>query len=167
MFSPKLRASDVCIAKSPIARAGQEKSVGGTIAYRLHGLNFSPFVNGLDPGKGDTISEEQLRGRMAAVAPYTRWVRTFSCRNGLENVGRLAHRVGLKVAIGAWLDKNSPDANQQEIKRMIRIALDGNADMLIVGSETLQRKDLSEEEIIRYIKQVKQAVPSIPVTWAD
>ena len=51
---------------------------------------------------------------------------------------------------------------------MIKAARAGQADLLIVGSETLYRGDLTSAQLITYLQQVKAAVPaSIPVTSAD
>jgi len=137
-----------------------------TSEYQTYGLNFSPYIDGQDPNIGSEISEEQLRTRMEIIKPYTVWIRTFGCSNGLEKAGSIAHSLGLKAALGAWI---GPDltANEQEIQNLIAAAKAGEADMLIVGSEVMLRGDLSEDQLINYINQVKQAVPEIPVSYAD
>ncbi len=137
-----------------------------TLAYRLHGLDFGPYIDGQDPNKGSQVSDAQLRDRMGLVAPYTEWIRTYGCGMGLENAGQIAHDLGLKAAIGAWLSGDLT-ANSEEIARLISIGQAGQADMLIVGSETLGRGDLTEDQLIGYFNEVKQAVPSVPVATAD
>jgi len=134
---------------------------------KLYGLNFGPYVKeGQNPDKGTYIPEEQIRDLMTTIAPYTDWGKTFGCRNGLEVTGRVAHEQGLKIAVGAWLSSNL-SANEEEISSLINIGQAGEADMLIVGSETLYRGDLTEAQLIAYINQVKEAVPGIPVATAD
>lgn len=142
--------------------------------YILEGLNFSPYKEGQTPSDSccRQVSEEQLRERMAIVAPYTKWIRTFSCRFGLEISGRVAHEMGLKAAIGAWLGSDSTVAgrmaNEAEIDSLIKRANAGEVDLAIVGSEVLLRNDLSEAQLIAYINRVRQAIPAgIPVTTAD
>ena len=140
---------------------------GSNVPYQLHGLNFSPYMDGQDPNRGVQISEEQLRNRMADVAPYTRWIRTFGSTHGLEKSGEIAHSMGLKAAVGAWLGRNI-NTNEQEIANLITAANAGHVDMAIVGSEVLLRNDLSVSQLIGYIHQVRNAIPSsIPVTTAD
>ena len=73
---------------------------------QIYGLDFSPYLNGQDPNRGDIVSEEQIEARMKVIAPYTVWVRTFGCTNGLEQAGRIAHRLQLKIAMGAWIGKD-------------------------------------------------------------
>ena len=137
------------------------------INYKTFGQNFGPYVDGQDPNERSTISEQQLRTRMQKVAPYTQWIRTFGTADGLEKAGRAAHDLGLKAAIGAWL---GPDlnANEEQISNLISICQASECDMAIVGSEVLLRKDLSDAQLIDYIKRVKQAIPAgIPVTTGD
>ena len=45
------------------------------LVQSLHGLCFSPYMDGQSPG--DVIDEEQIRQRMELIRPYTRWIRTF------------------------------------------------------------------------------------------
>ena len=47
----------------------------------MHGLCFSPYVEGQQPG--DQISEEQIRRRMEIIKPYTKWIRSFSNKKSL------------------------------------------------------------------------------------
>ena len=87
---------------------------------------------------GTVVSEAQIRSLMTAIKPYTTWVRTFGCTSGQEVEGRVAHELGLKVAVGAWLNSDLA-ANDKEISSLIAIGKAGQADMLIVGSEVLLR----------------------------
>ena len=91
------------------------------LAYRMYGVNFSPFIDGQDPNLGSQISEEQLRARLEVIEPYTEWIRTFGSTSGLEEAGRIAHSVGLKVACGAWLSRDL-SANEREISNLISAA---------------------------------------------
>lgn len=55
----------------------------------MHGLCFSPYVEGQNPG--DQLNEEQIRRRMQIIQPYTKWIRSFSCTDGNEMIPRIAH----------------------------------------------------------------------------
>jgi len=137
------------------------------IIYKLHGLDFGPYVKeGQNPKKGTVISKEQIRELMTIIRPYTEWVRTFGCTNGLEVAGRVAHELGLKIAVGAWLDKNFT-SNEEQITNLITIGQSGEAEILIVGSEVLLRSDFGQAQLIGYINRVREAVPGIPVTYED
>jgi exo-beta-1,3-glucanase (GH17 family) len=133
--------------------------------FKVQGLAFGPFVNGQDPNRGASISEAHLERLLRQVIPYTESVRTYGCTNGLEKAGAVAHRLGLKIAVGVWLGRDLP-ANEREISQALKIAANGEADMLVVGNEALLRKDLTEEQLIGYIEKVKGQT-EIPVTSAE
>src|ERR1017187_4929696 len=80
--------------------------------------------------------------------------------------GQVGKGEGFKKAIRAWLSTD-PNANEIEITNLIQVAKQGYVDLAIVGSETLLRGDLTENELLGYITLVKQALPGIPVTTAD
>lgn len=129
-----------------------------------HGLCFSPYLEGQSPG--DQVSEQQIRDRLAIIRPYTKWVRTFSCTDGHEQTPRLAHELGLKTLVGAWLGTDAA-INAREISGLIELAKAGHADLVAVGNEVLLREDMPEESLIACINEVKAALPGIPVGYVD
>jgi exo-beta-1,3-glucanase (GH17 family) len=131
----------------------------------LFGLNFSPYKDGQSPAQNIMIPEQQIRERLAVVAPYTRWVRAFSSRNGLERICPVAHEMGLNCAAQAWLDGSANDA--AEISGLISLAQSGAADIAVVGSEAILRGQLKPAQIINYMNQVRAAAGGVPVTTAD
>lgn len=138
--------------------------VGKTLNNGLHGICFSPYLEGQNIG--DILSEEQIQKRMAILAPYTKWVRSFSCTDGNEFIPKVAREKGLKVMAGAWIDSNKAN-NEKEIEALIKLAQKGFIDIAVVGNEVLLRNDLPEQELLQYIHRVKQALPNIPVGYVD
>jgi exo-beta-1,3-glucanase (GH17 family) len=154
---------------SSVAAAGNGIVDGETLPTfppRLHGLNFGPYLKGQDPHLGSQITEAQLRGRIARIAPYTEWIRTYGSTYGLEDAGRIAHEFNLKIACSAWLSRDL-EANARELKNLIEAARGGHCDMAVVGSEVLLRGDLSEEALISVLNRVRRKLPGIPVATAD
>jgi glucan 1,3-beta-glucosidase len=136
-----------------------------TLEKGMHGVCFSLYEDGQKPG--DIISEEQVRRRMKKIAPYTKWVRSFSCTEGNEFIPIIAREYGIKTLVGAWLG-NDPEVNEREIKGLIQLANDGFVDIAAVGNEVMYRKDLTEEELLVFIESVKKAIPNtIPVGYVD
>ncbi len=136
-----------------------------TLKDGLHGLCFSPYVEGQDAG--DILSESQIRRRMDIIIPYTQWIRSFSCTEGNELIPKIAHDKGLKTLVGAWIS-NDRERNEKEIKALVKLANDGLVDIAAVGNEVLQRNELSEQEVIQYIQKVKALLPKhIPVGYVD
>jgi len=137
---------------------------GKTLNNGLHGICFSPYREGQNIG--DILSEEQIQRRMAIVAPHIKWVRSFSCTEGNEFIPKVAREKGLKTMVGAWIDSNKKN-NDSEIKGLIALAQKGYVDIAVVGNEVLLRNDLTKEELLNYIREVKKALPNVPVGYVD
>jgi exo-beta-1,3-glucanase (GH17 family) len=131
---------------------------------KIHGISFSPYVEGQGPGT--QISEAQIRERLAFIQPYVKWVRSFSCKEGNEQIPAIAAENGLKNMVGVWLDDDR-EQNEVEIANAIEVAKAGHADILAVGNEVLLRGDISEDELLDYIHRVKSAVPDTEVGYVD
>jgi len=137
---------------------------GKVLKNGMHGLCFSPYLNGQKPGS--QLTEAQIRRRIEIIRPYTKWIRSFSCTDGNEMIPRIAKEYGLKTLVGAWLGTNER-INEQEISNLIQLARDGYADVVAVGNEVMYRGDLTEMELLVYIYRVKSEIPGIPVGYVD
>lgn len=133
---------------------------------KIYGLNFSAFKAGQSPGTPPCLSEAQIRERIGIIAPYTTWIRTFGTGNCLDQAGRIAQEFGLKVAMQAWLSRDVT-SNQDQMARLIAEAQNGRVDLAIVGSEVLYRGDLTENQLLSYITQFRNAVPGVKVATSD
>jgi exo-beta-1,3-glucanase (GH17 family) len=131
---------------------------------KLHGIAFSPYLDGQSPGT--EIPEEQIRTRMRILQPYVDWIRTFSCVEGNQEAPRVAHELGLKTMVGIELSDDR-DANELELTNGIEVAKAGHADILAVGNEVLLRGDLTLDELLAYIERAREAVPDVPVSYVD
>ena len=130
----------------------------------MHGLCFSPYEEGQEPG--DPISEAQIRRKLEIILPYTKWIRTFSCTEGNEQIPKIAKEYGLKTLVGAWLGDDA-EINENEIEGLIALSKDGFVDVAAVGNEVMYRGDLKEDELITFINRVKNEIPNIPVGYVD
>lgn len=136
-----------------------------TLKAGMHGICFSMYEDGQQPG--DTITATQVERRIKIVKPYTNWIRSFSCIEGNEHIPRLAHKHGLKTMVGAWLSDDA-DKNEEEIASLITLANEGYVDIAAVGNEVLYRNDLTLEELLKFMKRVRKAIPShIPIGYVD
>lgn len=135
------------------------------LTERIHGLAFSPYMDGQKPGI--EISEAQIRERLAIIEPFTRWIRTFSCIEGHEQAPRIAHEKGLKTMVGVDLGEDLDD-NEAQLASGIEIANAGDADILVIGNENMLRQDITEQQLLDYIARAKAAVPEgVPVSFVD
>lgn len=135
-----------------------------TLNKGMHGLCFSMYEDGQGPG--DIITSKQVERRIQIIKPYTKWVRSFSCIEGNENVPRIAHRHGMKTLVGAWLGHDL-ELNEKEIENLIMLAREGCVDIAAVGNEVMYRGDLTEDQLLDYMRRVKEAIPHIPMGYVD
>ncbi len=137
---------------------------GAVLQRGMHGLCFSPYLEGQSPGT--QIEPQQIRERLAIIQPYTRWIRTFSCTDGHQHTPRIAHELGLKTLVGAWIGTDA-EINEREIQGVIEVARAGHADIVAVGNEVLLREDMDEDQLLACIQRVKDALPGVPVGYVD
>lgn len=131
----------------------------------LHGLCFSPYIEGQKPG--DQLSEEQIRRRLEVIKPYTKWVRSFSTTEGNELIPLIAKEMGMNTLVGAWLGDDS-EINSNEINGLIKLANEGVVDVAAVGNEVMYREDLTEDELLEHMRYVKDSLPAdIPMGYVD
>ncbi|RCS27311.1 glycosyl hydrolase [Polaribacter sp. WD7] len=135
-----------------------------TLQKGMHGICFSMYEDGQKPG--DIITEQQVERRIQILKPYTKWIRSFSCIEGNEHIPRIAKKHGLKTMVGAWLG-NDAEKNEKEIKALLQLAKEGYVDIAAVGNEVLYRNDLTLEELLGFIKRVKNEIPEITVGYVD
>ena len=162
LYQRKLSLAGINVANW--SEAELQALVRGILEQKIHGLSFSPYVEGQGPGT--RVGEDQIRERLAIIAPYTKWIRTFSCTDGNERIPAIAREFGLRTMVGAWLDGDM-DKNEVELANAIGIASAGHADILGIGNEVLLRGELTEDQLIAYLERVKAAVPEIDVGYVD
>jgi exo-beta-1,3-glucanase (GH17 family)/cellulose synthase/poly-beta-1,6-N-acetylglucosamine synthase-like glycosyltransferase len=131
----------------------------------VRGVAFSGFQKDQDPIEKRYPTEEELRGDLARIAGLTDRIRIYTV---VENpqVPDLAAEHGLRVAVGAWLDRRT-DNNDIELGAAIHAARENrNVHRLMVGNEAVLRGDLTPEEMIVYLKRAKR-FSRVPVSTAE
>ena len=135
-----------------------------TLKEGVHGLCFSPYMEGQEPG--DQLSEEQVRRRLEIIKPYTQWVRSFSTTEGNELIPIIAKEMGMKTLVGAWLGDDQ-EINDRELNGLISLADQGYVDIAAVGNEVMYRGDLTEEELLQYMQEAKNQIKNVPIGYVD
>ena len=149
---------------SEVERSSLADAFAAVLQRGVHGLCYSPYLEGQSPGS--QIGQAQIRERLKIVQPHTRWIRSFSCTDGHEQTPRIAHELGIKTLVGAWIGTDAA-INEREIQGVIEVARAGHADIVAVGNEVLLREDMSEDALLDCIQRVKQALPGVPVGYVD
>jgi exo-beta-1,3-glucanase (GH17 family)/cellulose synthase/poly-beta-1,6-N-acetylglucosamine synthase-like glycosyltransferase len=133
---------------------------------QLASVSYSPFADSTHPDRGAKPTAEQIRADLKAIAPYTRAIRTYSATGGAELIPPIAAEFGLKVTVGAWIDKDK-ERNEREIRSALDLARhNSNVNAIVVGNETTLRAEMSVDELIKLIQDVKRSSP-VPVTTGE
>ena len=160
----KRRMSLAGIDLSTLTTEDLQNLVRKILEDKIHGLSFSPYIEGQGPGT--IVEEAQIRDRLAIIEPYVRWIRSFSCTDGHELIPAIAKEKGLKTMVGVWLDDDR-EHNELELENALRIAKEGHIDILAVGNEVLLRGDLTEDELLDYLRRAKEGAPGVDVGYVD
>jgi len=133
---------------------------------QLASVSYAPFDGSTHPDEGGLASVAQIRSDLKLLAPVTRAIRLYSSTGGVEMVPGIASEFGLKVTVGAWIDKHQ-DRNDREIRSAIELAKrHSNVNGVIVGNETIYRGEETVPDLIQKIHQVKRSV-NVPVTTGE
>ncbi len=132
----------------------------------LPSLSYAPFEGGAHPDVDNIPTAARIRNDLRTLVPLTRAIRLYSSTGGVEFVPPIAGEFGLKVAVGAWIDKFT-DRNEREIQAAIDLSRqNGNVNAVVVGNETIYRGDQKIEDLIKLIQRVKRSV-NVPVTTGE
>jgi exo-beta-1,3-glucanase (GH17 family)/cellulose synthase/poly-beta-1,6-N-acetylglucosamine synthase-like glycosyltransferase len=132
----------------------------------LPSVSYAPFEGTGHPDVDNIPNAEKIRADMQKLATLTRAIRLYSSTGGVELVPPIAAEFGLKVTVGAWIDKNV-DRNEREIAAAIDLARhNSNVIGVVVGNETVYRGEQKVDDLIELIKRVKKSV-NVPVTTGE
>ena len=148
----------------PVAMPAAPMALGG----KLYCVSYAPFrglQSPLDPNFH--VEAAQIDDDLKRLATLTDCVRTYSTRNGLDQVPEIAARHGLKVIQGIWLG-GIAELNRQDAAAAIALArrFPQVIQSIVVGNEVLLRGEMAAPDLVAMIRGVKAEV-AVPVTYAD
>lgn len=121
------------------------------------GVTFDPMRKQDTQTSNTFPSEADIDSDLSLLANKVHAVRTYSVLKGLDKVPELAAKHNLNTTVGAWIDDNL-EKNRQEIETLINVSKQNNPKIVrvMVGNEVLLRKNVSEDALIEYIREVKR-----------
>jgi len=132
----------------------------------LPSVSYAPFDGSGHPDVDNIPTAEKIRADMKVLAPLTRAIRLYSSTGGVELVPPIANEAGIKVTVGAWIDKHT-DRNEREMQAAVELAKhNSNVNGIVVGNETIYRADQKVDDLIKLIQKVKSQV-NVPVTTGE
>ncbi len=144
----------------------REKQSAPDFTGILPSVSYAPFDGTGHPDIDNIPTAEKIRADMKVLAPLTRAIRLYSSTGGVELVPAIANEAGIKVTVGAWIDKHA-DRNEREMQAAVELAKrNSNVNGIVVGNETIYRADQKVEDLIKLIQRVKSQV-NVPVTTGE
>lgn len=121
------------------------------------GVTFNPMRKNDTQKNNSFPSEAEIEKDIILLSDKVHAIRTYSVLKGLYKVPELAAKHNLNVTAGAWIDRDL-EKNRQEIEALIQISRQNNPKIvrLMVGNEVMLRKDLPEEQLIEYLREVRK-----------
>jgi cellulose synthase/poly-beta-1,6-N-acetylglucosamine synthase-like glycosyltransferase/exo-beta-1,3-glucanase (GH17 family) len=139
-------------------------TTAASVEDRLPSVSYNRFAE--KSSDGWRVPEARIRTDLAAIAQYSKAVRTYASTQGLERVPEIAAELGLTVTLGIWIDKDDA-RNEREIATALDLARRyPNVTRLVVGNETVFRHEQTAATLARIIRRVKRDSP-VPVATAD
>src|ERR1700709_2972706 len=158
----------LCVTAAHAALWGglREKQQAPEFRGILPSVSYSPFDGTGHPESDNFPNADKIRADVKTLAPLTRAIRLYSSTGGVEMVPPIANEVGLKVTVGAWIDKNV-DRNEREMVSAIELSKrNSNGNRIVGGNETIYRGEQKIEDLIKLIQRVKGSV-NVPVTTGE
>lgn len=154
-------------------RLGIPVKMADAPSSRIACVSYAPFYKQgeapYDPKL--VIRAERIEQDLRALSQRFDCVRTYSVGKGMEQVPRIARKIGMKVLLGVWLNRD-PKNNAEEMAVATQLAKEEKAagvntiKAIIVGNEVLLRGELPQTQLAGYIRQVREST-GLPVTYAD
>ncbi len=136
-------------------------------SHSIQGVSFSPLRAEHDPTEGRYPTTAQIDEDLALLSGDVENIRTYTVKDDLYQIPRLAKAHNLKVTLGAHLSGDmSEDA--AELKRLITVAKENweTVDRVIIGNETLLTNTLTVDRLATYLDRVRRSLP-MPVSTAE
>ncbi len=138
--------------------------------HKLQCVSYTPLIGKESPydvGHGFVIPKERMERDISLLSQHFSCIRIYSV-TGMEALPTIIRKHGMKILLGLWINADQ-SASQKEITQGVDL-IKANRDVIqavIVGNETLLRKEITTQELISYLQEVKKNIPDIPVTYAD
>jgi len=126
---------------------------------QFKGVSYSPSHIYTEEQLAAGIAPEIIRRDLEQLSGVTKRVRTYTVDRGQDVVPYIAKEFGMKVTLGIWLS-GEKTLNEIEITKAIKAINDnpGVIDRVIVGNESVMRRELTASELSEYIVRVRKAV---------
>jgi exo-beta-1,3-glucanase (GH17 family)/cellulose synthase/poly-beta-1,6-N-acetylglucosamine synthase-like glycosyltransferase len=121
------------------------------------GVTYDPMRKEDQQASDIVINPDNINADLALLTDKVHAVRTYTMLKGQDATIELAAKNSLNVTPGAWVGVDL-ESNKKDIDRLVDLSRQDFKNILrvIVGNETMLRKDVTEDQLIEYIRDVKK-----------
>lgn len=134
---------------------------------KFAGVCFSSIRDNESPARQITALPSAVEEDVAMASKLAKSLRTYTVSGSSYLIPEFCQKHQLDCLVGAWI---GPLAWQNDAQlELLANLLERDHDRIkavIIGNEVLHRQDCTEEQLIRYIQQIKK-LTSVPVATAD
>jgi len=131
----------------------------------IRGYAYSPYRDCQSPRNGVSPTAQQVSEDLNHLYQASNAIRTYSSLGINQDIAFQAKELGFPVGLGIDLSQDLKK-NEQEIQEAKKLAKQSLADFIIVGNEVILRKELTPDQVARYLIRVKKAA-GLPVAYAE
>jgi len=131
----------------------------------VYGLDYGPWTQGDAPGPA--VPDSRIETQLTLLKGRTQWIKIGGSTGGTEDVPKIAHGMGFKVAATAFINGNKAfdDAEVAELEKNVRA---GYVDLAMVGNEAVHDGFMKAAPLAALITQVKQDLGGkVPVSTIE
>jgi exo-beta-1,3-glucanase (GH17 family) len=131
----------------------------------IRGYAYSPYRDCQSPRKGISPTTQEVGEDLNHMFQISNAIRTYSSLGINQEIAIQAKKLGFTVGLGIDLSQDLKK-NEQEIMQAVKLAKQGQADFIIVGNEVILRKELTPDQVARYLLRVKKET-GLPVAYGE
>lgn len=146
---------------------GRPVAIGQPPLKRLDCVSFAHPESVLVFGRRPPVNPADIERELSRIAGYTDCIRVYSSDARQQQVVPIAQKLGLKVLLGAWINRH-PETSRPELERALAIAAEypDTVKALVIGNEVLTVKEMPIGDLIPYLDEARRR-SNVPVTVAE
>ncbi|HEY9663986.1 MAG TPA: hypothetical protein V6C65_36510, partial [Allocoleopsis sp.] len=122
----------------------------------IKAVAFTPYQKDQSPLEGQHPTLAQMDHDLQLVSHFSKHIRTYTTADGHDRIPKIAAKYGITVTAGAWIEGN-PQRDRLQIEALIKTAQSNrNVTSVIVGNEAILREQVSPDQMVAYLNEVRQ-----------
>lgn len=133
----------------------------------VFGFDYSPYTGVTNDGPGAVEPDAKIEAHLKILQGKTTWIKIAGSSAGATNIPKIAHRMGFKICVGAYLSKD-PKASADEVNQLKKDIDSGWVDLAMLGSESIWAGYRPFPELVTELDAMHAFIKGrVPLTTAE